>query len=359
MASIFAKKGTLFLGYYIVDNFGKKKHVQKSLKMNDTRANRKLANLIKREKELELMKPDEPLLKYNLDLKTSFKLFLASKKNTAIKTRYNYNRMFIHFTKVVSSKAIIKDITRRNIQEFEEYLRIELKMAPNSVASYFKDLNTFWNWMIKEKLATEKVTWRIKQEVKPITTISDEDFEIILNYLYSNNIEQYRFIKFLKLTGFRISEAINIKWEDIDYINDRILLNNKKAKREDEFPLYYALKEFLHSFKKDKGKIFIYKSTENLRFWRRTMNKLKMKYTLHTIRKTFATRLVNKNVSVFDAMKLLRHKNVGTTMKYYTYADLKRLGNEANKVFGDEEMNKIQNHGIENYSSNLKVVFKK
>jgi hypothetical protein len=43
---------------------------------------------------------------------------------------------------------------------------------------------------------------------------------------------------------------------------------------------------------------------------------------------------VNKNVSVFDAMKLLRHKNINTTLKYYTYADLNRLGGEANKVFG-------------------------
>ncbi len=60
-----------------------------------------------------------------------------------------------------------------------------------------------------------------------------------------------------------------------------------------------------------------------------------MRYTLHSIRKTFATSLVNNNVSIFDAMKLLRHKNVSTTMKYYTY--LNRLGNEANKVFGQSE----------------------
>ncbi|MCB0732060.1 MAG: hypothetical protein KDC88_13610 [Ignavibacteriae bacterium] len=58
-----------------------------------------------------------------------------------------------------------------------------------------------------------------------------------------------------------------------------------------------------------------------------------MKCCLHSPRKTFATKIVNNDTSVFDAMKLLRHKKVDTTIKYYTSADLRRLGNEANKVF--------------------------
>ena len=66
------------------------------------------------------------------------------------------------------------------------------------------------------------------------------------------------------------------------------------------------------------------------------MGKLDYPYTMHSIRKTFATDLVNGSVSVFDAMKLLRHRNITTTMKYYTFADLSRIGNEAEKIFKSE-----------------------
>jgi integrase len=143
---------------------------------------------------------------------------------------------------------------------------------------------------------------------------------------------------FLRLSGMRVGEAISLKWEDIDFEKDRILIKNSKGKRLDEFPLYYGLKEFLVKFRQLSGKIFDFKDKDSTKFWNRALDDIEdlegRKYTLHQIRKTFATQLVNKNVSVFDAMKLLRHKNINTTLKYYTYADLNRLGDEANKVFG-------------------------
>jgi integrase len=353
MASIYSKRGILYIKYYIDDISGNRKCVQHSLKIKDTRENRKIAKLIQKEKELELMKPRHQGIKYNLNLEGAFKLFLISKKNVSDKTIYNYNKMYEHLTMVLNKNLIIKDILRQNIEDYEQYLRMELKLSPNSVASYFKDLNTFWNWMLREKLVSEKLIWRIKQEAKPIMTIPDKDFETILIYLKKRSLEQYRFIKFLRLTGFRIGEAISLCWEDIDYKRNRILLINHKSKRNDEFPLYYALKKFLHTFKEEEGKIFKYQNADSLKFWWRAMDKLEMKYSLHSIRKTFATKLVNKKVSVFDAMKLLRHKNVITTMRYYTYADLQRLGDEANKVFNEGKSNDNESTGIRN---NLRIL---
>ena len=163
--------------------------------------------------------------------------------------------------------------------------------------------------------------------------MSDEDFDEILEILHKRNIEQYRFIKFLRLTGFRVGEALALNWENVNFRSNRIVLQNIKMKRKDEFPLYDELRNFLFEFNEKEGKIFPYKNSESLHFWWRLMKKTNYRYSLHSIRKTFATKLVNNKVSVFDTMKLLRHRNVATTMKYYTYADMQRLGEEANKVF--------------------------
>jgi len=337
MASIFNKRGILYIGYYVTDVYGKKKHIQHSLKMKDTRENRKIAKLVQREKELELMKPHQNILVHTMNLRAAFKIFLKAKKDTAKNTKINYNSSFNYLTKVVADKTLIKDVTSKDLLNVIEYMREIGGLSENSISSYTKDLKTFWNWMIKENLVIKNVVERVKQEAKPIITIPEEDFRIIIHELYKKNLDQYRIIKFLKLTGFRVGEALYLNWEDIDFRQNRILLRNIKMKREDEFPLYLELRNFLNKFKQSNGKIFPYKDSKSLRFWRRLMKKLEMKYTLHNIRKTFATRLVNKNVSVFDAMKLLRHKNVSTTMKYYTYADLQRLGDEANKVFSEDD----------------------
>ncbi len=111
----------------------------------------------------------------------------------------------------------------------------------------------------------------------------------------------------------QVSEAISLRWEDIDFVNNKIMIKNSKGKRNDDFPLYYGLKEFLNKFRQFSGKVFDFKDKDSTKFWNRALDDIEKlegrKYTLYQIRKTFATQLVNKNVSAFDAMKLLRHKN--------------------------------------------------
>ncbi len=147
-------------------------------------------------------------------------------------------------TKIVSSKTLIKDINNRDIEKVIEYMFKVRGLSKNTVSSYTKDLKTFWNWMVKENLTSRNVVERVKQEPKQIVTIPEGDFKIILDELYNRSIEQYRIIKFLKLTGFRVGEALALYWEDIDFRSNRIVLKNIKMKRVDEFPLYLELKNF-------------------------------------------------------------------------------------------------------------------
>lgn len=339
MATIYSKKGMLYLGYYVLDTSGNKKHIQFSLKLEDSRENRKLAKIIKTEKEAELLKPNPVLMRYNLNLENAFNLFKKSKRDVSRCTILNYDNMYRYLKLIVNPKTHIKDISKHHIQAFEDYLRYKIGLAHNTVSSYFKDLNTFWNWMIREKFVYDKIPWRIPQEQKLIKTIPDGDFQLILDHLeQKKDKKHFRFVMFLRLSGLRVGEATSLRWEDIDFEKDRILIKNTKGKRNDEFPLYYGLKEFLLRFRQLSGKVFDFKDKDSTKFWNRALEEIEelegRKYNLHQIRKTFATQLVNKSVSVFDAMKLLRHKNINTTLKYYTYADLNRLGGEANKVFG-------------------------
>jgi len=334
MASVYSKGGVLYLTWYENDFGGDRKKRYQSLGLNDTRENKKIAKKIKEEKEFEQSRPNQKILKYRLILDDGIKLFMFKKK-TSKTTIKNYNIVFSHFRTVVDGKILISKISKDDIEKYKYYLVEKREVKHNTVASYFRDLRTFWNWLVAEKYVLENIVDVVKAKEKPIVVIPKKRFDEILK-IFSRNRKHYQFIMFLKLTGFRISEATNLFWNDIDFDNKRIKVTNVKGKREEYFPLYEKLEEFVVSMNNDGEKVFSFKNGDSLKFWSREMKKLGYPYSLHTIRKTFATELINGKVSVFDAMKLLRHKNITTTMKYYTYADISRIGSEANKIFSKE-----------------------
>lgn len=134
----------------------------------------------------------------------------------------------------------------------------------------------------------------------------------------------------LLMTGLRITELINLSFDDIDFKENLIRVKNEKKDRIDYLPLYEELKIFILQEWKDRtGRLFNYKSKESLKFFRRFLEKENMQgYSFHTLRKTFITKLINSGLSVFDVMTLARHKDIRTTLRHYTAAELQRIGKE-------------------------------
>ncbi len=71
-------------------------------------------------------------------------------------------------------------------------------------------------------------------------------------------------------------------------------------------------------------------------------------YGFHSLRKTFVSELINSGVKVFDVMKLARHKDIKTTIKHYSKAELDRMGQEISEranlgtYLGTRRINKLK-----------------
>ncbi|MDZ7763241.1 MAG: tyrosine-type recombinase/integrase [Melioribacteraceae bacterium] len=114
------------------------------------------------------------------------------------------------------------------------------------------------------------------------------------------------------------------------------ILKIQRGKESDSLPLYEELENFLTSeFPNIKGKIVPYKDRSSFKFFRRFLEKEGYPhYTLHELRKTFISRLVNSGkFSIFDIQKIARHKDIRTTQKSYIELDMKRIGTNINDVF--------------------------
>ena len=123
---------------------------------------------------------------------------------------------------------------------------------------------------------------------------------------------------------------MRLNFDDIDFRDNIILIRNSKGRRDDKFPLYDELREFLiKEFPNRTGKLFEYKNRNSMKFFYKFLKAEGYPaYNFHSLRKTFISKLVNSGLSVYDVMTLARHKSIQTTLKHYTAAELSRMGKE-------------------------------
>lgn len=337
MASIHPKRGILYLSYYY-----KGKRYVESLGLKDSRENRKIAKEIRLDKERDLTLPLSSIKRY-LTVSEAIKSFQRYNFDKADNTKSSYRVVFAYVSKFFGKDQKVSEITSEDILELQSYLsQIKSnitgdKLSQNSIASYFRHLKSFFNWLIENDFYSGKnPVPRLKSVTRPIVTIPDDHFTIVLAYLKGKNIKHYRMIKMLQLTGRRVNEILSLYWENVDFEGKIITMYNQKANRQEIIPIHKSLEDFLKTFRKKKGKIFDYQSADSLHFFRRALVRLDLpNYPLHSIRKTYATKLVHNDVAIFDAAKLLGHSNIRTTIEFYAKVDVKKLNNQLDKIFDD------------------------
>lgn len=355
MATVRVKNGKLFIDYRVN---GKRR--REFLKIEDTRENRKIAEIRRKEIEFEnatgiLSERIRRTNKKGMTLSKGLAEFLQNKSELRPTTISNYRQAMeklIKYTGDININLItpelIKEVReklktdkyRPNItrkaakkeNQISEPKEVKLKVIKeNTIISYFHKLRIIFNYFVKQKYIEINPIPSQKLKLNRIVTIPDKDLRDILTKLKIQNREHYKVVMFLLLTGLRVGEIIGLSFEkNIDFREEILRVWNYKKDREDLLPLYNELLEFIRSeWSEYSGLLFNYKSAHSLKFYDRFRKKEGYdKYSFHTLRKTFITKLINSGMSVYDVMTLARHKNIETTLRHYSLADIRRMGNE-------------------------------
>ena len=227
-------------------------------------------------------------------------------------------------------------MTPELVKEIERKMRRNKKengdlISENTVASYINRLHIIFNYFIKKSYVETNPFPTKGINIREIVTIPDDDLNKILDKLRNKNRKHYKVIAFLLLTGLRGGEIIGLNFENnVDFTQKVLRVFNYKKNRIDKLPLYSELEEFiLKEWKKHEGLLFDYKSSDSLKFFEKFLKDERYKgYSFHTLRKTFISKLINSGMNVYDVMNLARHKNIKTTLKHYSAAELSRMGDE-------------------------------
>ena len=129
-------------------------------------------------------------------------------------------------------------------------------------------------------------------------------------------------LRFMFLTGLRISEVINLKKENINFITKEIIVKDTKGKTDRKVYIHPIISEAIkNEFNKHKNIenafnitkeyiIYIFKKINE------ELNYKKKNITPHSIRHSGAKFLLKNNMPINEVMLFLGHKNVKTTMIY-------------------------------------------
>ncbi len=207
----------------------------------------------------------------------------------------------------------IKKITSCKIKDFILYLENKNNTAA-TINAKLSALNKLMTYCFQEGIITQKpfIPYR-KIKAKKDRFITPAEKERMYKYCTETNNQILLQILLLGFnTGMRISNIILFNPEtDID--NGYIRIWNNKTNKPYSIPLNTTLKDKVKTFTKleinyNQVHYMFEKMKQELR--------LDEDITIHTLRHTFCSDLINQEVPVAVIQKLANHSNITTTMRY-------------------------------------------
>jgi integrase len=284
----------------------------------------RLAEIIVQKERLNILEQNDRALHNRFTLDEAFKVFIEHRKKVC--TRYEkYIKVNMEFSRFTHN-AEITDITEDNCLDFKNSLL--KKLAHNTVSGYLNHLRIIFNFYYKKKKwISENPVPSLKLELSPFNIIPREHLKKIFKY-YKNKPGRIDYFKFLYLSGFRSQEAAAVRRKDLFFDRKMVQVGNTKGKRIELFPMIRGLDTFLQQYKGLKPDERLFKVNPpaiSVEFSKICVDKIKLPpYTMHDFRRTFGTEMA-KLIMPPQLMKLMRHIDIRTTMKYYIEIDLNEL----------------------------------
>ena len=235
-------------------------------------------------------------------------------------------------------KKYLAQMTREDIEAFIEALQ-DRGLKPNSVCTRLRAVYAFVRFLIEKKvLGYELLERRIKIKLpdRLPRAIDPEDLKQLLSVI--DKIRDRALLLLLLRTGMRIGELLNTKVHDLDLNNHRILIYQAEKTGVGRVVYYSddakeALLSWLRVRNTFKENLFYGRGHDPLSYeaarcmFKKYLEKaglLYSGYTLHCLRHTFATDLLNARMPLECLRVLLGHTSLEVTRIYARLTDKTR-----------------------------------
>lgn len=292
-----------------------------------------------------------------------------------------YNKNIKKFLKEKTSKSFLcYTYCGENMQEFIDYLKHVKCYSEHTIKNYKTDLTQFQNFLNSSNIAIFKISYQdllsflesldnkgyktnsIKRHISTLKSFYNYAYKFgytksNLGVLLTNPKKELRLPNYLSIieieklletdlqlrdklmielfysTGIRVSELINLKFDNINKKNKTLKIIGKGNK--ERIVLYGDVcSKLLNEYRSNNEYVFTNKHGKKLTtsgveyIIKKALNKscVKTKITPHSLRHTFATHLMDNGADLVTVQKLLGHSDLSTT-SVYTHVSNEHLRN--------------------------------
>ncbi|MGA2402722.1 MAG: tyrosine-type recombinase/integrase [Syntrophobacteraceae bacterium] len=266
-----------------------------------------------------------------------FHLYSRNRRPNTLELNYTSIRFFLEFLKA-NGITCMEAVSRKDIAVFIEHEQ-DRGMKPVSIRGRLGSVKAFLRYLIEDGVVRHEVLSKsisVKVPDALPKAIAPEDVRALLSVI--ENTRNRALVLMLLRTGMRIGELLSLRVQDIDVKEQKVFIHEARKTGVGRVVYFSAdAKEALVAWLKKKdpredvlayGKKYesITYAAARLMFVRclKKAGLLHKGYTLHCLRHTFASELLNAGMRLECLQPLLGHTSVEVTRRYARLTDKTR-----------------------------------
>ena len=249
------------------------------------------------------------------------------KRDLAIKgfssaTQETYYRCIVQFLKYTKIETYLID--KEHIKDYLYYIIKERGLSETSLRQARSSIKYFFSQTIGKDLEVANIPCPKKAKTLPTVFSEEEVFQIIIS---ASNIKHKTMFMLAYSSGLRVSEISKLKLNDIKRSNMRLAIRQAKGKQDrytilskvclkqlEEYWKIYKPQEWL--FTGRKGANISVRAIQHAFKKAKKNSGITRPGSMHTLRHSFATHMLESGGAIFQLQKFLGHKHLKTTLVY-------------------------------------------
>lgn len=261
----------------------------------------------------------------------TFKRYLLSKRYSP-NTINTYSEALKSFLTFCNTKAI-KEIANDDVIAYNNDYILKHNLSSSYQNQIVNAIKLYFKIVKESAIEIDKVHRPKREKVLP-NVLSKEEIKAILEA--PKNLKHKAMLSMIYSCGLRRSELLNLIPNDIDSKRNVVIIRQSKGKKDRITPLSPKILELLRDYYKEYSpKIYLFEGQEkNTQYSARsleevlkksiTLAKINKPVTLHWLRHSYATHLLESGTDLRYIQELLGHNSSKTT-EIYTHVSTKNI----------------------------------
>jgi len=244
-------------------------------------------------------------------------------ENYSKQTIKNYTSALQLFLKYIKN-LIIKQVSSKEIQNYLYYCKANKKYSYSSMKQVVATISYLHKKVLKKPIPEALDVKFRKPYTLPVVLSSEEIFKILT---VTKNLKHKTILLLIYSAGLRLNELLELRISDIDSTAMKIHVKQGKNKKDRYLMLSENALKFLNEYYKNyKPNCYVFEGQNGGKYSPKSVQNIfkvavkkagiKKKVTVHSLRHSFATHLLDAGTDIRFIQELLGHKRLETTQIY-------------------------------------------